>query len=135
MNGPTQSGSPLLEEVVAPLGLDKHELQPYFGIWQRPEGRFTHFGLGSPYSGSSWVLVCPSQEAADLYIGMDAEDNRRTALDYDARKLTLPDAFDEARNQPLPIVHSTGMIYRQIGGVAVFDIIESRFKIIELLPL
>jgi hypothetical protein len=135
MNPSHSSGSPLLEEVSAPLGLADHELQPYYGIWQRPEGRYTHFGVGSPINGSSWVLVCPSQMAADLYIGLDAAENGRTASDYAARPVTLPDAFDEARNQPLPIVYSTGMIYRRIGGVAVFDIIGSRFKIIDLLPL
>src|SRR5579885_750206 len=119
------SGSTLLDD--APLGLSEFELQPYFGIWQKPERRFTHFGVGTPYSGSSWVLVCPSELAAAMYIEIDAADNGRTSADYEARKLTLPDAFHEARSQPLPILHSTGMIYRRVGGVAVFDIIGSRF--------
>ena len=135
MNPAEQSGSPLLEEIPAPLGLDQHEMQPYYGIWQRPEGRFTHFGVGSPSRGSSWVLLCQSEAVANIYIGFDAAENGRTRADYEARRLSLPDAFDEARNQPLPIIHSTGMIYGQIGGVAVFDFISSRFKIIDLLPL
>lgn len=129
------SGTPSLEEISAPLGLDEHELQPYYGIWQRPEARLTHFGVGAPTQGTSWVLVCPSEAAANIYIAFDAAQNGRTPADYDARKLTLPEAFDEARNQPVPILYSTGVIYGRVGGVAVFDIIGTRFKIIDLLPL
>jgi hypothetical protein len=135
MNAPQQSGLPTIEEIPAPLGLDEHELQPYFGIYQRPEGRLTHLPVGPPTSGTSWVLVCPSETAAEIYIGHDAEINGRTKGDYEARKLSLPDAFDEARSQPLPIVHSTGAVYNKIGGVAVFDIISSRFRVIDLLPI
>ena len=135
MNANQQSGAPLLEEIPAPLGLDDHEPQPYYGIWQHPEGRFTHFGVGSTSHGASFILLCPSETAAQIYIGIDAADNGRTRKDYEARKLTLPDAFDEARCQPLPIVHSTGYAYNRIGGVAIFDIIGSRFKIIDVLPL
>jgi len=135
MNSSQEAGSPLVEEISAPLGLDSHELQPYFGIWQHPEKRFTHFGVGSTSSGASFILLCPSEAAAELYIAIDAADNGRIRKDYEARRLTLPDAFDEARFQPLPIVHSTGYSYNRVGGVAIFDIIGSRFKIIDILPL
>ncbi len=129
------SGSTLIEEIEAPLGLAEYEPQSYFGIWQKPENRFTHFGVGYERSGASFVLICPSEVAAQLYIDIDAADNGRTSCDYEARRLSLPEAFNEARNQPLPIVHSTGLTYNRIGGVAVFDIISSRFRIIDLLPL
>ena len=135
MNSGQQAGSPILEDIPAPLGLDDHELQSYFGIWQHPEGRFTHFGVGSPFNGASWVLVCPSKATAEIYIGFDAAENGRTCSDYEARRLSLPDAFDHARNLPLPIVHSTGVAYKRIGGVAVFDMFGTRFKIVDLLPL
>ncbi len=117
------------------MGLDKHELQPYFGIWQHPESRFTNFGVGAPTDGTSWILVCPSEITAQIYIAFDAAQNGRCRADYDARRLTLPDAFDEARNQLVPVRYTTGAIYGRMGGVAVFDIIGSEFKIIDLLPL
>jgi hypothetical protein len=135
MNAGQTSHSHVIEEIEAPLGLHDYELQPYYGVWQHPECRFTHFGVGFPRSGASFILVCPSEAAANLYIAMDAAENCRTKGDYEARALSLPDAFDEARQQPLPIIHSTGFIYNRVGGVAVFDIISSRFKIIDLLPL
>ena len=135
MNANQTSGSSLLEEIDAPLGLAEYEPQSYFAIWQRPEARFTHFGVGYPSSGASFVLICPSEVAAQMYIDIDAADNNRTAYDYEARRLSLPEAFEEARNQPVPIVHSTGLTYNRVGGVAVFDIIASRFRIIDLLPL
>src|SRR5689334_10486130 len=95
----------------APLGLSDHELQPYFAIYQKPEQRLTHFGVGTPEYGSSWILVCQSEIIAKIYITFDAADNGRTCSDYEVRKLSLPDVFDEARNLPLPIVHSTGLVY------------------------
>jgi hypothetical protein len=135
MNAAHTSDSPELVQIDAPLGLDTHELQGYYGIWQRPESRFTNFGVGAPHDGSSWILVCPSEITAQIYIGFDAAQNGRSRADYDARRLTLPDAFDEARNQLVPVCYTTGAIYCRMGGVAVFDIIGSQFKIIDLLPL
>jgi hypothetical protein len=135
MNSASSSGADLIQETDAPLGLDQLEPEKFFGVWQHPEGRFTHFGVGSPEHGTSWILLCHSKEVAEIYIGFDAIENERSPADYEARRLSLPDAFDELRNLPLPIVYSTGQVYGKVGGVAMFDISGTRFAITGLFPL
>jgi hypothetical protein len=119
-----------------PLNLDQHEESSFYAIWQKPEARFTHFGIGAPEWGSSWILVCGSKDAAKAYIALDAEHNQRPTSAYEAKCLSLSEAFDEVRNQELPIVHSTGERYGAVGGVAVFEIDAAEgFCIAELLAL
>jgi hypothetical protein len=124
-----------IQQIDAPMGLDQHEPEKFFAVWQHPEGRFTHFGVGSPEQGTSWILLCHSKSVAEIYIGFDAIENGRKRSDYDARPLSLPEAFDEVRNLPLPIVYSTGQVYNRIGGVAMFDMSRAQFVITGLLPL
>jgi hypothetical protein len=125
----------MISETIAPLGLDLHEPEKFWGVWQFPECRFTHFGLGPPGSGTSWILLCISEAVANAYIGVDAAQNERTRADYEARELTLPEAFEEARSQPLPIVYSTGHVYGNVGGVAVFSFNRGRFCITDLFSI
>ena len=125
----------MVSETVAPLGLDVHEPETFYGVWQFPEGRFTHFGIGTPGSGTSWVLLCVSETVANAYIGVDAAQNERQRTDYEARPLTLPEAFDEARRQPLPIIYSTGEVYGNVGGVAIFTLNRGRFCITDLFSI
>ncbi len=135
MSGTVLGAGSQTSETIAPLGLDQHEPEKFWGVWQFPENRFTHFGLGPPGSGTSWILLCVSEAVANAYIGVDAAQNERTRADYEPRQLSLPEAFDEARGQPLPIVYSTGEVYGNIGGVAVFSFNRGRFCISDLFSI
>ena len=121
-----------LKEDLAPLGLDQHEPELFYGVWQRPERRLTHLPLEVEGEVSSWVLACINEVVAQAYVGVDAAQNERTRADYEVRPITLIEAFEEARRIPVPIIHSTGAVYNKIGGVAVLTLFRGQFSVSDL---
>ena len=88
----------------------------YWALWQIPEGRYAYT---IEENREAWLIVLDSEQAGLLYLLADARVNGRDPTQYRLDGLTLPDAFDAVRVQPLPFRSSQGVTVVAVLGVAL----------------
>ena len=98
------------------LAFPEEALDRYWAVWQFPEARYAYM-IG--FRREAWLIVMDSQEAGEAYLASDARMNGRSPAQYRLDELTLPDAFDAVRAQPVPFVSSQGTTVRRVLGIEI----------------
>lgn len=124
----TASSVPVDSPSTAANPLEEYEPASYWALWQHPENRYCYFMDGDGQQG--WLLTFEFEELAQVYLPMDAHENGRPFSAYRIDELTLPEAFDAVRAQPVPFMTSLGTPIVKVHGVVIWGI--GGFKFIRL---
>lgn len=104
-----------VQDAVA-LALEAYEPERYWALWQHPEGRYAY---SVEFDRAAWLITLGSEELGYAALVSDARQNGRPLAAYRLDALSLPDAFDAARAQPVPFLTSFGLSAEKVLGVVL----------------